>query len=148
MFATVARLQVPYILMHMKGTPQTMKQEAHYTDVFAEVFDYFVDRYQQLKQRGVKDVIIDPGFGFAKKAEHSYALMSRLQDFNTLQLPLLCGVSRKSMIYGFLKITANEALNGTTVLNTIALTKGANILRVHDVKEAVEAVKIWEICNQ
>jgi len=148
MFATVARMQVPYILMHMKGTPQTMKQEAHYEDVFAEVLDYFVDRYQQLKQLGVHDVIVDPGFGFAKKAEHSYALMSRLQDFNTLQLPLLAGVSRKSMISRFLNITADEALNGTTVLNTIALTKGANILRVHDVKEAVEAVKIWEICNQ
>ncbi len=147
MFATVARLQVPYILMHMKGTPQTMKNEAHYEDVFAEVFDYFVDRYQKLKLLGVKDVIIDPGFGFAKKAEHSYALMSRLQDFNILQLPILAGVSRKSMIYRFLKVTADKALNGTTVLNTIALTKGANILRVHDVKEAVEAVKIWEMCK-
>ncbi len=147
MFATVAELQVPYILMHMKGSPQTMKQEAHYEDVFAEVFDYFVDRYQKLKLLGVKDVIIDPGFGFAKKAEHSYALMSRLQDFNALQLPILAGVSRKSMIYRFLKVTADEALNGTTILNTIALTKGANILRVHDVKEAVEAVKIWERCT-
>jgi dihydropteroate synthase len=131
----------------MKGTPQTMKQEAHYEDVFADVYDYFVDRYHQLKQLGVHDVIIDPGFGFAKKAEHSYALMARLQDFNVLQLPLLAGVSRKTMIYRFLGVTADEALNGTTVLNTIALMKGANILRVHDVKEAVEAVKIWERCN-
>jgi dihydropteroate synthase len=147
MFATIARLQVPYILMHMKGTPKTMNQMAHYTDVFAEVYDYFADRYQQLKQLGVHDVIIDPGFGFAKKTEHSYALMHRLQDFNMLQLPLLVGVSRKTMIYKPLGVTAEEALNGTTILNTIALTKGANILRVHDVKEAVEAVKIWEMCN-
>lgn len=147
MFATVARLQVPYILMHMKGNPRTMDQEARYDDVFAEVYDYFVDRYYQLKQLGVHDVIIDPGFGFAKKREHSYALMSRLQDFSALQLPVLVGISRKKMIYGVLGTTAAEALNGTTALNTIALTKGANILRVHDVKEAVEAVKIWEMCR-
>jgi len=147
MFATVARLQVPYILMHMKGNPQNMQQHAHYEDVFAEVYDYFAERYYQLKQLGVHDVIIDPGFGFAKKPEHSYALMNRLQDFNMLQLPVLAGISRKKMIYGPLGITAGEALNGTTVLNTIALTKGANILRVHDVKEAIEAIKIWEMCQ-
>ena len=147
MFATVARLQVPYILMHMKGTPQNMNQLAEYENVFDEVFDYFTSKYHQLKQLGVKDVIIDPGFGFAKKAEHSYTLMNRLQDFNTLQLSVLVGISRKNMIYKTLGITAAEALNGTTVLNTIALTKGANILRVHDVKEAVEAVKLWEICK-
>ncbi|MDB4919763.1 dihydropteroate synthase [Mucilaginibacter sp.] len=147
MFATVARLQVPYILMHMKGNPKTMQQLAIYDDVFADVYDYFADKYYQLKQLGVHDVIIDPGFGFAKKPEHSYALMSRLQDLNMLQLPILVGISRKKMIYGELGINASEALNGTTALNTIALTKGANILRVHDVKEAVEAVKIWEWCN-
>jgi dihydropteroate synthase len=147
MFAIVARLQVPYILMHMKGTPQNMNQLAQYDDVFNEVFDYFTNKYHQLKQLGVKDVIIDPGFGFAKKTEHSYALMNRLQDFNALQLPVLVGISRKNMIYKTLGITAAEALNGTTALNTISLTKGANILRVHDVKEAVEAVKIWEICK-
>ena len=147
MFATVARLQVPYILMHMKGTPQNMNQLAEYENVFDEVFDYFTSKHHQLKQLGVKDVIIDPGFGFAKKAEHSYTLMNRLQDFNTLQLSVLVGISRKNMIYKTLGITAAEALNGTTVLNTIALTKGANILRVHDVKEAVEAVKLWEICK-
>jgi dihydropteroate synthase len=144
MFATVARLQAPYILMHMKGTPQNMQQLANYDDVFAEVYDYFVEKYQQLKQLGVHDVIIDPGFGFAKKPEHSYALMRRLQDFAPLQLPVLAGISRKKMIYGLLGTTAADALNGTTALNTIALTKGANILRVHDVKEAVETVKIWE----
>ncbi len=147
MFATIAKLQVPYILMHMKGTPQNMVQQAEYADVFDEVFDYFVKKYHQLKQLGVKDVIIDPGFGFAKKAEHSYTLMKRLQDFNVLQLPVLVGVSRKRMIYNELGVTAEEALNGTTALNAIALTKGADILRVHDVKEAVEVVKIWELCR-
>jgi dihydropteroate synthase len=147
MFATVARLQVPYILMHMKGDPKTMQSLATYDDVFNEVLDYFTDRYQQLKQLGVNDVIIDPGFGFAKKPEHGYALLSRLEEFNNLGLPILVGVSRKKMIYGLLGGTAADALNGTTVLNTIALTKGANILRVHDVKEAVEAVKIWKEVN-
>lgn len=146
MFATVAKLQVPYILMHMKGTPQNMVQQAEYSDVFGEVFDYFVKKYHQLKELGVKDVIIDPGFGFAKKAEHSYMLMKRLQEFNILQLPILVGISRKRMIYNELGVNADSALNGTTALNSIALTKGANILRVHDVKEAVECVKIWELC--
>jgi dihydropteroate synthase len=144
MFATVARLQVPYIVMHMKGNPQNMNQLAQYDDVFTEVLDYFVSRYQQLKQLGVHDVIIDPGFGFAKKPEHGYALMNRLQEFDILGLPMLVGISRKKMIYSLLGGTAAEALNGTTVLNTISLMKGANILRAHDVKEAVEAVKIWE----
>jgi len=143
MFATIARLQVPYILMHMKGSPQTMVKQAQYQDVFSEVFSHLVERYELLRSMGVHDVIIDPGFGFAKTAEHSYALMNRLQEFDRLQLPLLVGVSRKRMIYGALGTSAAEALNGTTVLNTIALTKGADILRVHDVKEAVEAVKIW-----
>ncbi|QTE40564.2 dihydropteroate synthase [Mucilaginibacter sp. P25] len=147
MFATVARLQVPYILMHMKGTPQTMNQLAEYDDVFGEVFDYFISKYSELKRLGVHDVILDPGFGFAKKAEHSYELMSRMNEFNMLGLPVLTGISRKRMIYGLLGNTAKEALNGTTALNTIALTKGTNILRVHDVKEAVEAVKIWEACK-
>ncbi|TEW65376.1 dihydropteroate synthase [Mucilaginibacter phyllosphaerae] len=144
MFATVARLQVPYILMHMKGTPQTMQQLAAYEDVFAEVYDYFVQKIYQLKQLGVHDIILDPGFGFAKRPEHSYALMNRMQEFHRLQLPVLAGVSRKKMIYGLLNASAQEALNGTTALNTIALMKGAGILRVHDVKEAVEAVKIYE----
>lgn len=147
MFTTVARLKVPYILMHMKGNPKTMQQLADYEDVFGEVYDYFVSRYHQLKQIGINDVIIDPGFGFAKKPEHSYALMSRLQEFEALQLPILVGVSRKKMIQGVLDVTAENALNGTTALNTIALTKGASILRVHDVKEAVEAVKVWQAVN-
>jgi dihydropteroate synthase len=148
MFDTVARLQVPYILMHMKGNPKTMTQLAGYDDVFNEVLDYFKDKYQQLKQLGVTDVIVDPGFGFAKKPEHGYALLKRLTEFEVLQLPILIGVSRKKMIYNLLGNTAADALNGTTVLNTIALTKGANILRVHDVKEAVEAVKLWQATNQ
>jgi len=147
MFATVARLRVPYILMHMKGTPQTMVQLAQYDDVFNEVLDYFVSKYQQLRQLGVHDVIIDPGFGFAKNQQQNYELMSRLHDFDILELPLLAGISRKKMVYGLLGGTAADALNGTTVLNTIAINKGANILRVHDVKEAVEAVKIWEACQ-
>jgi dihydropteroate synthase len=142
MFATVARLQVPYILMHMKGNPKTMNQLAVYDDVFNEVLDYFTERCTRLKQLGVNDIIIDPGFGFAKKHEHGYELLSRMDEFNRLQLPILVGISRKRMIYGQLGGTAADALNGTTVLNTIALTKGANILRVHDVKEAVEAVAL------
>ncbi|MFD0752027.1 dihydropteroate synthase [Mucilaginibacter calamicampi] len=147
MFATVAKLKVPYILMHMKGNPKTMVQLAEYEDVFNEVFDYFNTRIHKLRQLGVNDVIIDPGFGFAKKPEHGYALLSRLAEFQQLGLPLLAGVSRKKMIYGTLGITADEALNGTTVLNTIALTKGASIVRVHDVKEAVQAVELFSMMN-
>lgn len=147
MFATVAKLKVPYILMHMKGTPQNMNELAQYDDIFIEVLDYFASRYHQLKQLGVHDVILDPGFGFAKMPDQSYALMNRLQDFNILELPLLVGISRKRMIYKVTGGTAEDALNATTALNTIALTKGANILRVHDVKEAVEAVKIFQACQ-
>jgi len=143
MFATVAKLKVPYILMHMKGNPQNMVQQASYKDVFTEVLDYFAWRYHQLKQLGIHDVIIDPGFGFAKNAEHNYTLMNRLNEFDVLGLPILVGVSRKRMVYGITGGTPDEALNGTTALNTIALTKGANILRVHDVKEAVEAIRIY-----
>ena len=147
MFATVVRLQVPYILMHMKGTPQTMVQEARYDDIFNEVLTYFAQRYEKLRAMGVYDVIIDPGFGFAKTQEQGYELMSKMQGFELMQLPVLIGVSRKGMIYGVTGGTAADAQNGTTALNIIALTKGANILRVHDVKEAVEAVKIWEMCQ-
>jgi dihydropteroate synthase len=147
MFATIGQLKIPYILMHMKGTPQNMSELAKYDDIFIEVLDYFASRYHQLKQLGVHDVILDPGFGFAKMPEHSYALMNRLQDFNILELPLLVGISRKRMIYKVTGGTAEDALNGTTALHTIALMKGANILRVHDVKEAVEAVKIFLAAN-
>ncbi|MDB5288068.1 MAG: dihydropteroate synthase [Mucilaginibacter sp.] len=148
MFATAARLKVPYVLMHMRGRPQNMAQLTDYEDVFAEVFDYFVKKIHQLKQLGVHDIILDPGFGFAKKASDSYELISRMKGFDVLQLPILAGISRKRMIYGLLGTPVEEALNGTTVLNTIALMKGASILRVHDVKEAVEAVKIWEACGE
>ena len=144
MFATVAKLQVPYILMHMRGTPQNMVQQTDYTDVFGQVFDYFAERYYRLRELGVHDVIIDPGFGFAKTHAQSYQLMARLNEFERLELPVLVGVSRKRMIYNLTGGTAADALNGTTVFNTIALTKGANILRVHDVKAAVEAVKIHQ----
>ncbi|RKR85369.1 dihydropteroate synthase [Mucilaginibacter gracilis] len=147
MFTTAAKLQVPYILMHMRGNPQNMVKQAQYDDVFADVFDYFTTQYHTLKTLGVHDIIIDPGFGFAKQQAHNYTLMQRLQEFNRLGLPILVGVSRKRMVYQATGGTAAEALNGTTALNTIALTKGANILRVHDVKEAVEAVKIWQLCD-
>lgn len=144
MFATVARLGVPYILMHMKGTPQTMQNQPHYDNVVREVMLYFAEKVQQLRDLGAKDIILDPGFGFAKTLEHNYQLMEHLEDLQLLELPVLVGVSRKSMIYRLLDSTPQEALNGTTVLNTVALMKGANILRVHDVKECVEAVRITE----
>lgn len=142
MFQTAADLQVPYILMHMKGTPQTMAQQAEYENVLNEVLDYCIWKTRQLIDLGVKDVIIDPGFGFAKNTDHNYELLSHLEAFKMLGFPLLAGVSRKGMIWKTLGITPDEALNGTTVANTIALLKGASILRVHDVKPAVEAVKI------
>ncbi|MBP9507971.1 MAG: dihydropteroate synthase, partial [Bacteroides sp.] len=144
MFETVARLGVPYIMMHMKGTPQSMQTEVHYDCLLKEVFLYFAKKVQQLRDLGVKDIVLDPGFGFAKTLEHNYELMAHLEEFNIFELPLLVGVSRKSMIYRLLGGTAQEALNGTTVLHTIALTKGADILRVHDVREAVEVVQITE----
>jgi len=144
MFAKVARLKAPYILMHMKGNPKTMTGLATYENVFGEVFDYFATRIHQLKHLGVNDIIIDPGFGFAKTPQQGYQLLNRLNEFQQLGVPVLAGVSRKKMIYGTLGITADEALNGTTVLNTIALMKGAAILRVHDVKEAVQAVQLFE----
>lgn len=145
MFPTVARLGVPYVLMHMKGTPQTMQEAPHYDDLMKEVLLYFVEKIQQLRDLGQKDIILDPGFGFAKTLEHNYKLLSHLEALQIFELPILVGVSRKSMIYKLLGTTAQEALNGTTVLNTICLMKGcANILRVHDVKECVEAVEIYK----
>lgn len=148
MFQTVARLQVPYIMMHMQGTPQNMQQEPHYDDVIKEVFLYFAQKVQQLRDLGGKDIIIDPGFGFGKTVEHNYELMSHLEEFAIFELPLLVGVSRKSMITRLLGVTPQEALNGTTALNTISLMKGADIIRVHDVKEAVETVKIVRSLTQ
>ena len=144
MFKTIADLNVPYLIMHMKGTPQNMQKEPHYDNLIKEIFEYFAKKVEQLHLLGVKDVILDPGFGFGKTMTHNYELLAALEEFKLFELPLLVGVSRKSMIYNFLGITADEALNGTTIINTMALERGAHILRVHDVKEAVEAVKIVE----
>ncbi len=142
MFKTVAKLGVPYILMHMKGTPQTMQQAPHYDDLMKEVMIYFAEKVQKLRDLGQKDIILDPGYGFAKTLDHNYQLLRQQEMLQVFDLPLLVGISRKSMIYRLLDTCPQEALNGTSVLNTIALQKGANILRVHDVKECVEVVKI------
>jgi dihydropteroate synthase len=147
MFETVARLKVPYILMHMQGTPQTMQNNPSYEHVIPELTDYFVKKIQKLHDLGAYDLLIDPGFGFGKTLEHNYEILGKLETFKMLQVPLLAGVSRKSMIYKVLGGTAADALNGTTVANTIALLKGAKILRVHDVKPAVETVKIFNTMN-
>lgn len=144
MFATVAELGVPYIMMHMQGTPQNMQNEPHYDNLMKEVFLYFATKVQQLRDLGVKDIILDPGFGFGKTLEHNYELMAHLDEFSVFELPLLVGVSRKSMIYKLLGGTPQDSLNGTTVLDTVALMKGAHILRVHDVREAVETVRMTE----
>jgi dihydropteroate synthase len=148
MFKTIAKLNLPYILMHIQGTPKTMQTAPHYDDVFKEVLNYFIDKTTQLKNLGLKDIIIDPGFGFGKTVEHNYELLNKMNDFKILGYPILSGLSRKSMINKVLGCTPTNALNGTTVLNTISLLKGAKILRVHDVKEAVEAVKLCGMLNQ
>ena len=143
MFRTVARLGVPYILMHMQGTPDTMQVAPHYDNLRREVMLYFAERIDRLCQMGAKDIIVDPGFGFGKTLEHNYELMNHLEDFAVFNLPLLVGISRKSMIYKLTGGTPQTSLNGTTVLNTISLVKGAHILRVHDVKAAAEAKQIY-----
>lgn len=142
MFETVARLNVPYILMHMRGTPQTMQQHTSYDDLLQDIIFYFSKKINQLNRLGVKDIILDPGFGFSKTMIQNYELMAYLKYFSIFDVPLLVGISRKSMIYKLLDSSPEECLNGTSVLNTYALLSGANILRVHDVKEAVECVKI------
>ena len=142
MFATVAKLHVPYILMHMRGTPQTMQQNTDYEDMMEEILKYFAGKISTLREMGVCDIIIDPGFGFSKTLRQNYELMKNLWEFEAFGLPLLVGISRKSMIYKLLDSTPGESLNGTAVLNTYALLNGADILRVHDVKAAVEAIKI------
>jgi dihydropteroate synthase len=144
MIQTVAKLQVPYIMMHMKGNPQTMQSLAQYENIVKEMLFYFSEKVAQARSFGINDLIIDPGFGFAKTLEQNFEVMNKLELFQMLELPLLVGVSRKSMIYKTLETSAEFALNGTTVLNTIALQKGVKILRVHDVKEAMECVKL---CN-
>lgn len=142
MFHTVAKFQVPYIMMHLKGTPQSMQKEATYTDLIKDLRHYFSEKVQEATSQKINDIIIDPGFGFAKTTEQNYTLLNHLDLFKTFGLPLLIGLSRKSMIYKVLDSSPKEALNGTTALHTIALLKGANILRAHDVKEAMECVKL------
>nr|WP_321410833.1 dihydropteroate synthase [uncultured Carboxylicivirga sp.] len=142
MFKTIAGLGVPYIMMHMKGIPQNMQANPQYTNLIQEVSSYFSKKVDELSWLGAKDIIIDPGFGFGKTLEHNYQLLRELKQFQLFELPILVGVSRKSMIYKLLELDAAHALNGTSVINTIALLNGANILRVHDVKEAVECVKL------
>lgn len=144
MLKTIADYQVPYIMMHMKGSPQTMKEFADYKDVVREVLLYFSERIATTRSYGINDLIIDPGFGFAKTISHNFELLRNTEKLQIANVPILIGVSRKSMIYKTLDTSAANALNGTTVLNTIALQKGASILRVHDVKEAVETVKLLD----
>ena len=144
MFATVGALQVPYVMMHMRGTPQNMQQMTDYADVSKAVFTYFSERIQLAKKHHIKDIILDLGFGFSKTKDQNFELLALLDYFTHLHLPILAGVSRKSMIYKTLNTTANKALNGTTALHMVALQKGAKILRVHDVKEAMECIKLNE----
>lgn len=144
MMTTVAKLQVPYIMMHMKGTPKTMQTLTHYDDIMKEMLLYFAEKIRQARSLGINDVVVDPGFGFAKTTEQNFEVLQKSELFKMLDVPILIGLSRKSMIYKTLNSTAQEALNGTTVLNTLALTKGANILRVHDVKEAVETIALFK----
>ncbi len=148
MYETIAQLQVPYIIMHIQGTPQTMQKSPYYSNLIQEIIQYFTIRIKKLHQMGIHDIIIDPGFGFGKTLEHNYQLLQQLQAFCIFDAPVLIGISRKSMIYKYLHCTPNDALNGTTVLHTIALQKGANILRVHDVKEAKETIKLLNMLEK
>jgi len=143
MMKTIGELGIPYIMMHMRGTPQTMQNLTHYDHLITEIFSYFSERVQLAKQHKIMDVVIDPGFGFAKTLSQNYELLGKLEFFQNLNCPILCGVSRKSMIYKTLNCLPKEALNGTTALNMVALMNGTNILRVHDVKEALECVKLF-----
>lgn len=144
MFSTVGKLKVPYVMMHMQGTPGTMQRNPFYEDVVADILKWFGDRIYRLTTMGVSDIILDPGIGFGKTADHNFEILKKLSDFLVAGLPVMAGVSRKSIIWKTLEIEPGEALNGTTVLNTVALLNGASILRVHDVKEAVEAVRLVE----
>ncbi|MEN0049396.1 MAG: dihydropteroate synthase [Bacteroidota bacterium] len=148
MYETVAQLNVPYILMHMQGNPKTMQIQPEYEDVKTEVLDFMIQEVGKLKALGVKDIIIDTGFGFGKRLEDNYDLLKHLHIFQILGVPVLAGLSRKSMIYKYLEIDAEQALNGTSALHMIALQQGASILRVHDVKEAVEVVRLWELLEK
>jgi dihydropteroate synthase len=142
MVETVAQMQVPYIMMHMRGNPQTMKELNTYEDLVQDILFYFSQKIDRAREYGINDLIIDPGFGFSKNIEQNFELLSKLELLKNLDLPILSGVSRKSLIYKTFNTTPDNALNGTTVLNTVALVKGSNIIRVHDVKEAVECVKL------
>ncbi len=142
---TVGQLKVPYILMHMKGKPQNMQDQTNYDDLVTNIRDFLVKKIQQLYNAEIKDIIIDPGFGFGKTIQQNYVLLKELQSFHILDYPVLVGLSRKSMIYKYLNVQPHEALNGTSVLHMIALQNGAHILRVHDVKEAKQVAKLWEI---
>ncbi len=144
MFDTVAELHVPYIIMHMKGTPANMQDNPTYENVTREILHYFSEKIHALTLLGVADIIVDPGFGFGKTLDHNYELLANLDSFNMMELPVMAGLSRKSMIYKFFDTTSDKALNGTTVLHTIALLKGVDILRVHDVKEAMETIALVE----
>ena len=144
MIKVVGGLKVPYICMHMKGVPETMHLETNYSNILQEVLDYFIRKTDECRKAGIKDIIIDPGFGFGKNIAQNFFLLKNLHVFNMLEKPIICGLSRKSTIYKTLNISPEEALNGTTVLNTLAIQNGANILRVHDVKEAVEVVRLME----
>ena len=148
MLETIAEYNVPYIMMHMRGTPQTMQTMTNYENIVKEILFYFSERIAKARSYGINDLIVDPGFGFSKTVEQNYEVLRKLGLFEMLELPLLAGFSRKSMIYKALNSNAQEALNGTTVLNTIALTKGAKILRVHDVKEAMECVTLFNKLNR
>jgi dihydropteroate synthase len=148
MHETVAKLNVPYLIMHMKGTPQNMKQLASYTDISLEIITYFTKKIEKLRALGIKDILLDPGFGFAKDLDQNYEVLARLEDLKIFSLPYLVGFSRKSMVYKPLGTNAAEALNGTTILNTLALLKGASILRVHDVREAVECITLTQKAQQ
>jgi dihydropteroate synthase len=143
MIATVGKLQVPYICMHMKGTPEVMQEKALYENIIKEVLDFFIKKIAECKEAGINDVIIDPGFGFGKSSSHNFTLLKNISMFSMLEKPIMVGLSRKSTIYKTLGVTAADSLNGTTVLNTIALQNGANILRVHDVKEAKEVINLF-----
>lgn len=148
MIDTVASLQVPYVLMHIKGTLETLKQEAVYENLVREVLDFFIQQVSLCRKAGIKDIILDPGFGFGKNTPQNLALLKKLSVLNMLACPILVGLSRKTTIWKTLGITPDEALNGTTVLNTIGLLNGAHILRVHDVKEAMETIKLWQAYQQ
>ncbi len=148
MIELVGTLSIPYICMHIKGTPENMQEQTNYDDLLKELLDYFIYRIEKCRKAGIHDVIIDPGFGFAKNIQQNFFILKHLEIFKILDKPILAGISRKSMIYKSLNISPADALNGTTTLNILALQNGADILRVHDVKEAVEAVKLWQLYQQ